>query len=71
MQYRPVLQNLHALTDRPVLEQVKYRVQLQHRLTSLRTRLTDGRLTVETIPNPPIGVSPFRFRSPDEPAVIR
>ena len=52
MHFLPALLHSHALADRPVVEQFECRVQLQHYLTGLRTRLTDGRLTVESIPNP-------------------
>ena len=62
--------HLHALVDRPMVEQVKFRVQIQHRLTGLQTRLTDERLTVELIPNNPVGVSPFHFRLPDDLAAV-
>ena len=44
-------------------------MQLQHRSTVYRAcRL--GRLTLETIPTPPVGVSPLLFRPPDGPAAI-
>ena len=53
----------------PVVEQVECRVQLQHRLTSSRTRLL-GRLTVELVTNSSVGVSPLLFCPPDGPAAI-
>ena len=52
-----------------MVEQVECRVQLQHRSTiSWARRL--GQLTVETIPKPPVGVSPFLFCPPDGPAAV-
>ena len=71
MHCRPALRNLHAQADGPVAEQVECQVQLQHCSTSLWTCLLDGRLTVEYIPNPPVGVSPFRFHPPDEPTAVK
>ena len=64
-QYHPVhcrlaLRHSHTRADWPVVEQVKCRVQLHHRSIRSQTRLL-WRLTVELIPNYPIGVSPFRF----------
>ena len=49
MHCRPTFRHSHALPDGPVVEQVERRVQLQHRSTSLRTCLRDGRLNVELI----------------------
>ena len=67
MQCLPAVLHLHALADRPVVEQFECRVQLQHCSTVSRARWL-GRLTVETLPNPPVGVSIFLFRPPDGPA---
>ena len=52
-----------------MVEQVECRVQLQQRLTISQARRL-GRLTLETIPNPPVGVSPFLFSPPDGPAAV-
>ena len=52
MHYRPAFLHSHALADGPVVEQIKCLVQLQQRSTVSWARLL-GRLTVETIPNPP------------------
>ena len=52
MHCRPKFLHLHALADGPVVEQVEFQVQLQYHLTVSQARLL-GRLTVETIPNPP------------------
>ena len=62
---RPALRNSHTRADGPVVEQVECRVQLQHHLTGLRTCLLDGRLTIEPIPTPLVGVYAFLFFSPD------
>ena len=75
-QYHPVncqlvLRNSHDCTDEPALEQVKCRVQLQDLSTGLRNCLIDGRLTIEHIPNPSVGVSPFLFCPPDDPDAVR
>ena len=52
--------HLQGLANGPVVEQVKCRVQLQHRSTvSQAHRLR--RLTVETIPNPPYEFLPSVF----------
>ena len=48
---RPALLHLHALADGPDVEQVEFRVQLQHHSTVSRACQL-GRLIVETIPNP-------------------
>ena len=69
MHFLPAFLQSHALAYGPVVELAKCRVQLQHRSTVSRARLL-GQLTVETLPNPPVGVSPFRFRPPDGPAAI-
>ena len=53
-----------------MVEQVECRVQLQHRLTSSRTHLL-GQITVEPIPNSPVGVFPLLFRPPDGPAAVQ
>ena len=66
----PALRHSHALADGPVVEQVECRVQLQHLLNSSHTRLLVGRLTVEPIPNPSVGVSPFLFCPPNGPAAF-
>ena len=68
---RPALRHLHALTDGPVVKKFECQEQLQHHLTGLRTCLLDRRLTVEPIPNPSVGVSPFLFCPPDDPATAR
>ena len=65
----PAFLHLQALADWPVVEQVECRVQLQHRLTISWARWL-GQLTVETIPKPPVGVSPFCFRPPDGLAAV-
>ena len=44
-------------------------MQLQHRSTISRARLLE-QLTVEPVPNSPVGVSPFLFRPPDGPAAV-
>ena len=62
--------HLHAQADGPVVDQFEFHVQLQHRLTILRTCLLDRRLTVEHITNPSVRVSPFHFRPPNEPAAV-
>ena len=59
MHCRPALRYLHAQADGPVLEHVECHVQLQHHLIGLQTHLLDGQLTIEYIPNLPIGVSPL------------
>ena len=74
-QYHPVhcqpeLRNSHVQTDGPAVEQVECRVQLQHCSTSSRTRLLVGRLTIEPVLNPSVGVSSFRFCPPDGPAAV-
>ena len=44
-------------------------MQLQHRSSISRARRLE-RLTVELVPKPPIGVSPFLFCPPDDPAAV-
>ena len=53
------------------MEQVECWVQLHHCSTSSRNRLLVGRLTIEPVPNSPLGVSPFRFCPPDGPAAVK
>ena len=60
---------MHAQVDGLVVEQFEFRVQLQHRPTSSWTHLV-GRLTVEPIPNSPVGVSPFLFCPTDGLAAV-
>ena len=71
MYCRPAFQHLHSLANGPLVEQVECRVQLQHRSTVSQTRLLDGGLTVEHIPNSSVRVSSFRFCPPDEPAAVK
>ena len=52
MHVQPAFRHLHALADGSMVEQVESQVQLQHHLTGLQTRVLDGLLTVEPIPNP-------------------
>ena len=66
MHCRPSLWHSHARADGPAVDQVEFWVQLQHRSTVLQTCLLDGLLTVEHIPSPSIGVSPFLFCPPDD-----
>ena len=68
MQYRPAFQNIHTLSDIPLVDQVEYLVQLHHRLACCKDRRKDGQITVELLPPPPAEVSPFLFRPPNEPA---
>ena len=49
----PAFRHLHALVERPLVEQVKFQVHLQHHSTGLQIYLTDGKITVELIPTPP------------------
>ena len=53
-----------------MVEQVDCQVQLQHRSAGSFIRLLFGRLTVEPIPNPYLGVSSFLFCPPDGPAAV-
>ena len=62
----PELRLLHARIERPVENQVKCQVQIQHHPTCLRARLKI-RLTVKTLLLPPLGVYPFIFLPPDVP----
>ena len=66
----PALRHSHACADRPVVEQVECQVQLQHRSTICRARLLE-QLTVEPVPNSPVGISPFLFCPPDGPAAVK
>ena len=68
--YRPAVRHSHARADGPTVKQVECQVQLQHRLTSYCTHLLVGKLNVEPVPNSPVGVSPFLFRSPNGPAAV-
>ena len=52
-----------------MVEQVECRVHLQHCLTISWARLLE-QLTVELVPNSPLGVSPFLFRPPDDLAAV-
>ena len=70
MHCRLALRHLHALADGTVEEQVQCRVQLQHRSTISWARLIE-RLTVEPVSKSPVGVSPFLFRYPNDPAAVK
>ena len=50
----PALRHLHDRADGPVVEQIKCRVQLQHLSTISRAHRLE-RLTVELVPNSPVG----------------
>ena len=65
----PTLRHSHALLDGPVVEQVDFRVQLQHRLTISWARWIE-QLTVELLPNSPAGVSPFLFCPRNGPVIV-
>ena len=39
-------------------------------LNQIAYRLIDRQLTVEPIPTPPVGFSPFRFHPPDETSTV-
>ena len=52
------------------MDQVKFWVQLQHFSTGLQNRLLDRRPTVEPIPNPPVGVSPFLLCPTIDPSAV-
>ena len=69
MHCRPALRDLHARAEGPVVEQVECRVQLQHRSTISWARQLE-RLTVELVPNSPVGVSPLLFCPPDGLAAV-
>ena len=69
MHCHPALRHLHDRADGPNAEQIECQVQLHHRLTIARARRLD-RLTVELLPNSPVGVSPLLFRPPDGPAAV-
>ena len=69
MHCQPALRNSHTRADRPVVEQVKCRVHLQHCSTIFQACLLE-RPTVEPVPNFPVGVSPFLFCPPDGPAAV-
>ena len=58
-----------GISDRAKIEQVECRVKLQHRSTISWARLI-GRLTVEPVPNSPVGLSPFLFFPPHIPAAV-
>ena len=68
---RPELRHSHAQEDGPVVEQVEFRVQLQHHSTSSRAHLLVVRLYVEPIPNPSVGVSPLLFCPADGLAAVK
>ena len=69
MHFRTTLKHSHACADGPVMDQVKCRVQLQHCSTISWARRLE-RLTIELVPNSPVGVFPFLFRPPDGPAAV-
>ena len=52
-----------------MVEQVEFQVQLQHRLTIFWASRLE-RLTVELVPNSPVGVSPLLFLPPDGLAAV-
>ena len=69
MHCRVTLRHLHTTLDGAMVEQVECRVQLHHRSTVSRARLLE-QLTIEPVPNYPVGVSPFLFCPPDGLATV-